>query len=138
LSVIGHSGKNPLFGRGAPPGGGGFQEEGCGRLHQAAPQGAGVGGSIINVSRGAGFAVPVGKPKGRAGRVRPVAAGYWRGGRRPPERKKTAAWTPLFFLPFGPRPRGGGCPSPFAPCMKGLRPERSVAERREQTPPIFL
>jgi hypothetical protein len=30
-----------------------------------------------------------------------------------------------FFLPLCPRPRAGGCPSPFEPLMKGLRPERA-------------
>jgi hypothetical protein len=58
-----------------------------------------------------------------------------------------------FFLLLGPRPRAGGCPSPFEPFMKGLRPEPDhmalgsmllcavmfhVGRRREQTPPIVF
>jgi hypothetical protein len=36
-----------------------------------------------------------------------------------------------FFLPFGPRPRAGGCPSPFEPLKDGFATgtERSGVER---------
>jgi hypothetical protein len=64
-----------------------------------------------------------GKTKIRAGRVRPGCGGG--GGRKPPYTEKNAGMDAgVFFLPFGPRPRAEGCPSPFEPLMKGLRPER--------------
>jgi hypothetical protein len=91
------------------------------------------------VSRGADYAVRDGKPKSRAGKVRPAVAA-WRRGRQDAalNRKKRKHGRLRFFLPLGPRPRAGGCPSPFEPFMKGLRLERSVAEWREQTQPIVF
>jgi hypothetical protein len=38
-------------------------------------------------------------------------------------RKKRKQGRLRFFLPYDPRPRAGGCPSPFEPLMKGVRPE---------------
>jgi hypothetical protein len=49
------------------------------------------------------------------GRSTPRLAGQGQGGRTPPVTKKMTAGTPAFFLLFSPRPRGGGCPSPFEP-----------------------
>jgi hypothetical protein len=43
-----------------------------------------------------------------------------------------------FFLPTSPQTQFAGCPSPFEPVKKGLRPERNEVERKEQTPPLFL
>jgi hypothetical protein len=37
-----------------------------------------------------------------------------------PTGEKTQTWTFAFFLPPGPRPRDGGCPSPFEPWKDGF------------------
>jgi hypothetical protein len=45
-----------------------------------------------------------------------------------PARKKTQTRTFAIFSTLRPPATAGGYPSPFEPLMKGLRPERSVAE----------
>jgi hypothetical protein len=69
-------------------------------------------------------------------------APLWRcgggGGRKPTYREKTQTRMFAFFSTSRPPATAGGCPSPFEPLMTGLRPERSVAEWREQTPPIVF
>jgi hypothetical protein len=70
------------------------------------------------VSRGADYAVRGGKPKSRAGRVRPAVA-VWRRGRQDAARfgKKSKHGRLGFFVALGPPPPGGGggvCfPSPY-------------------------
>jgi hypothetical protein len=88
------------------------------------------------VSRGAYRAVHDGKPKSWAGKVRPAVA-VWRRGRQDAalKQKKRKHGRLRFFLPLGPRPRAGGCPSPFEPLKDGFG---TGAKRREQTPPFFF
>jgi hypothetical protein len=82
-------------------------------------------------SRGADNAEYDGKPKIRAGEVRPVAAVQRRGGRKPTERKKTQIRTFAFFSTLQPPATAGGCPSPFEPLRDGFATgtERSGVER---------
>jgi hypothetical protein len=82
-----------------------------------------------------------GKTKIRAGKGSPAVA-VWRRGRQEAvlNGKKRKHGRLRFFLPCGPRPRAGGCPSPFEPLMKGLRPEgmkRSVMTG-ESKPNLFV
>jgi hypothetical protein len=60
-------------------------------------------------------------PKIRAGGVRPAMA-VWRRGRQEADlqRKKRKHGRLRFFLPLGPRPWAGGCPSPFEPWKDGF------------------
>jgi hypothetical protein len=73
------------------------------------------GGVITCVSRGAGFASPDGKPRSRAGGVRPAAAIRRRGGQDGRLRRKKRKHGRLrFFLPCGPRLRPGAVPPPLS------------------------
>jgi hypothetical protein len=111
------------------------------------------GGFSIYVSRGDYNAVRNGKPKSRAGRVRPIVAVWrcggvavwrcggvavWRRGRQDAalNRKKRKHGRLRFFLLLGPRLRSGAAPPPLSRKRTGLRPERNVVKRREQTPPF--
>jgi hypothetical protein len=93
--------------------------------------------AIANGSRRADYAMPDGKPKIRVGVVRPVAA-MRRWGRQEADlqRKKRKHGCLCFFLPPGPRPRGGGCPSPFEPWRDGFATGRSTANGESK--PLLL
>jgi hypothetical protein len=86
------------------------------------------GGGVSCVSRGAFIE--------KAGGQSTPRCGGGAAGRRPTE-KKTQTRMFAFFSTARPPATAGDCPSPFEPLMKGLRPEWSEAEWREQTPPIF-
>jgi hypothetical protein len=59
------------------------------------------------------YALLHGKTRSRAGGVRPVAAVRRRGGRKPTGRKKTPAWTPVFFSTLRPPAMGRGLSLPL-------------------------
>jgi hypothetical protein len=61
-----------------------------------------------------------GKTKIRAGIVRPVAAMRRRGRQDAALNGKKRKHGRLRFFPLGPRPRAGGCPSPFEPLKDGF------------------
>jgi hypothetical protein len=79
----------------------------------------------------------------KAGRVKYAPLRRYNGGEagsRPGE-KKTQTGRFVFFLPYGPRLRAGGCASPFESLRDGFATGGNEAERndrREQTPPIFF
>lgn len=54
----------------------------------------------------------------------------------PPEQKNAPAWTRARFFTFPPPAAPGAVPPPFERLMRAVGPERSNAERREQSQPM--